>query len=323
MKTVKDFVGNELQIHKICDWLTNFYHHPEKDIPRYVIIQGNSGNGKTYLGELLANTFKVELFRITPLDIESKDSFNEIVKSINIKTLEGKNLKLIFIDDIDEFSNSYRSKLYEIVNISKYPIIYTTKTFSVDKDFYQFSKDALVIKLMKPYTSEIINYIKDKLPFQYDKAVVEKIIKESKSFRSIILSIYNMQINDLTNPSITKAEWLSSISRRCLKDNLKKDEIKYIFDSIRGYDKKSMSVMLKLAEFDYRVSAKFEKAKGESYPTIDKHFVNNMEPPIQKVMLKYQYKKQNNNSKPNAIKKIKKDLEVKSKKTTSSVDKWI
>jgi len=323
MKTIKDFVGNEILIHKIVKWLEKRYHNPDEETPKYAILQGSSGNGKSYLGELLANTFRVELFRITPLDIESKDDLNNIIKSINMNTLEGKPYKLIFIDDIDEFSKQYRNKLFNIVEISKFPIIFTTKTF-IDSDFYNFSKNGERFNLFKPYAKEIIEYIKDKLPFHYDKDRVEKIIKESKSFRSIELSLYNMQVNSLVSPLLTKNEWFSSINRRELKSNLSKDEIITLFDSIRGYDKNALKVMMKVAEFDYRVTAKYEKAKGESYPTIDKFFVNNMNAPIEKVMLKYQYKKNiNNNSVKKVMKESKQKKKIKPKKISSSVDRWI
>jgi len=316
MKTIKDFVGNDIQLHKICDWLTNKYHTDSDDIAKYAIIHGFSGNGKTFLGEVLADVFKVELYRITPFEIESEDDLNEAIKSINIKTLTGKKHRLIFIDDIDEFSYKQRKKLYTIPAISIYPVIYATKTFSIDKDFYQFNKDALTISLSKPRMGDMIPYIKEKLPFHYDKTKVEQILKESKSFRSAVLSIYSMSSNSLVNPDITRQEFLSLINRRRIKRNINSKDVRIIFDSIRGYDTNALKVMLRFAEFDYRLNAKHEKAEGESYPTIDKFFINNMEEPIHKVALKYQYT-ENNKTNSQIIKTIKKT------KKTSSVDNWI
>jgi len=317
MKTVKDFVGNEISIHKICDWLTKFYHKESNDIPKYAIIHAFSGNGKSFLGQLLANTFKVSMYRIMPYDINSESDLNDVTKSINIKTLGGQKHKLIFIDDFDEFNYKQRQKLYEIPQMSIYPVIYTTKTFSIDKDFYNFNKKGLTISLSKPRMGDMIPYIKEKLPFHYDKTKVEEILKQSNSFRSAVLSIYNMSTNNLTNPSVSRQGFLSSISRRKLPRNLNSKDAKILFDSIRGYDINALKVMMKVAEFDYRLKGKFERAQDESYPTIDKFFVNNMKEPIHKVGLKYQYKNNNKNN-YQILKSIKK-----TKKNISSVDKWI
>lgn len=316
MKTVEDFVGNSISIHKICDWLTKKYHKEDNKLPKYAVIHGFSGNGKSYLGKLLANTFKVELYKIAPYDINSDEDLNQAIKSINIKTLTGQEHRLILIDDLDEFTYKQRTTLYEIPATSIYPVIFTTKTFSIDKNFYQFNRKALTISLSKPAMGDMVDYIKDKLPFHYDKTKVEEILKQSNSFRSAVLSIYNMSVNRLTHPSVSRQGFLSSISRRKVPRSLNKKDIRILFESIRGYDKNAMQVMMRVAEFDYRVSAKFERAEGESYPTIDKFFVNNMKEPVHKVGLKYQYnnKKKNNSQILKTIKKTKKG---------SSVDKWI
>jgi len=323
MLPVNKFVGNNVQVHKIFNWIQSIYS--KDDVPKYAVIKGNSGNGKTFLVELLAESFNAELFRITPADINKKDDFNDIIKSINISSLDNKKYKIILVDDIDNFSKKIRTKLYEISKISKYPVIYTTKTFSVDKDFYTFNKDAFTITLYLPERVDIINYINQKYPSKFSKETLISIIEKSKSFRSVILSLYNLQVNDFTEGDFTKKELLLSINQRNLKSNLIKghgrEDIKYVFDSIRGYDKDNLQVMMRFAEFDYRVRGKYEKAQGESYTSIDKFFVNNMKAPIEKIKLEYVYKKNNNISKN--FKKVKKDLKVKSKKSTSSISKWI
>jgi len=316
MKTVKDFVGNEIQVHKICNWLNKLYHNEKNDISNYAIIHGFSGNGKSFLVELLANDFNVELFKITPFELNSETNLNNFIKSINIKTLTGKKNRLIFIDDFDEFDWKYRKKLYDIPDISIYPVIYSTKTFSIDKNFYQFYKKALTISLSKPRMGDMIKYIKNKLPFYYDKTKVEQILKESNSFRSAVLSVYNMSVNNLTNPTVSKQSFISSVNRKVTNKNLTSNDVKLIFDSIRGYDINSMKVMMKFAEFDYRLKGKFERTEGESYPAIDKFFVNNMKEPINKIGLKYVYK----NNRDDNSKILKK---IKNIKKSSSVNKWI
>jgi len=147
MDTIENFIGNDNAKEAIVNWLNYHFHSTATvkckkcgfpvmfkgdveyvncpkcssivsiDIKKYMFLYGSSGNGKSYLPKLLANSFEVELFKITPLDIQSTADLNEIIKSINIGTLSGKKRKIVLIDDIDEYNNRYKMGLQNRINI--------------------------------------------------------------------------------------------------------------------------------------------------------------------------------------------------------------
>jgi len=286
MKTVDDFIGNKSSVEKLCTWLTKYYHEPTAEIPNYCILSGISGNGKSFLPTLLANSFKVELFQITPLDITSMEDVNEVIKSINTTTLTGGRYKLVLIDDIDEYQVGYRTRLMEIAELSNHPVIFTCKKY-VFLHEPEFTKNALRIKLNKPLTRELLNYLKT--ISRLDIHILDNIARQSKSVRSAILALYSHSPNSLINPIETGYLLFKTINKRQLTQVLNRRNIKYIFDAIRGYDEDALKVMERFAEFDYRIRARFED--------IEPFFVNKMEEPIERVKLesrkksKYVFKK--------------------------------
>ena len=300
MQTLTDFIGNKEAISKVGNWLNACYHNEIRET-NYIVLQGNSGNGKTELVLLLANSFDVALFRINPSDIENQQDLNDFIKSVNITTLEGKKHKLILIDDLDDYSKDYQKKLYELPLISKHPIIYTCKTSYFDKDFL---KEGMYVKLKKPLTSELLEYLKTISNLPEDK--LKEIALESKSVRSAILSVKNASVNELLNPNVTKWESLRSINERKLTEPINRENINFIFKSIKGYDKNALAVMLRFADFDYRIKAKFEE--------IDPYFVNEMKEPIEKVKLEYVYNDENYNGKKESKKTEDKVIEKEEKK---------
>jgi len=324
MQTLNDFVGNKEAISKIINWLNACYHNEIRET-NYVVLQGVSGNGKTELVLLLAKSFDVALFRITPSDIENQQDLNDFIKSVNITTLEGKKHKLILIDDLDDYSKENQKKLFELPLVSKHPIIYACKTTYFDKDFL---KNGMYVKLKKPLTSELMEHLKTISDLPEDK--LKEIALESKSFRSAILSVKNASVNELLNPNITKRESLRSINDRKLMEPINRENINFIFKSIKGYDKNALLVMLRFADFDYRIKAKFEE--------IEPYLVNKMIEPIEKVKLDYVYNEDNHNGKKKESKKTedkiiekveKKEVMVfekepkKIKKPLSTLDKFL
>jgi len=270
MKTINDFLGNQTQVKQLCDWLNKFYHEPTSEVQGYAIVYGPSGNGKTLLGKLLANSFEVELMLFTPLDTNVDD----IIKSINMKTLDGMEHKLILIDDLDEFPSNMKKKLFELSNISNHPIIYTCKGLFFPPEF--ISK-GLVVKIKKPLTTEIYDHLKTISNLPPEKLM--EIAKDSPSVRSAELSTYNASVNDLTNPTQTNYDVFKNAKARSLSGNLGRGKVAYLFSCIEGYDLDALKVRGKFAEFDYRTKVKFEE--------IDSYFINYMREPIEKV-LKYQ-----------------------------------
>jgi len=311
---VNAVVGNTKPLHQLCDWLNKYYNTDETDIPAYAIIYGSSGNGKTFIVENIAESMKVELFRITPFDIETTDDLNNIIKSLNMKTLQGSSYKLICIDDIDEYKSSYTQKLLELCKISKNPIIYTTKTYSLDKDFI---KNSLLVRVKKPLTSQLVTYLKEKAITLCEEHIIEEIARKSKSVRSAQLALYNYAVNEMIQPNQTMKERFTAIKNRVLVSNLTKHDIFLLYASLKGYDADTLRVRHRLANFDYRVRGMFEKPGDEEIePYIDEFFVNLMNEPIEKVSFSYKQKEKKKKKLilPNVKNNIPKE---------ASIEKWI
>lgn len=331
MNTVRNFIGNSSAKEAIVNWLNYHFHstatakckkcgfpvmfkgdtehvfcpkcnsNVNVDIKDYVFLYGNSGNGKSYLPELLANSFDVELFRITPLDIQSTNNLNEIIKSINMGTLSGKKHKIILIDDVDEYSSRYKIGLYEIGTISRHPVIYTSKRdlyppyqtkYKSAKKYHtilEFIKNGLILRIYKPTTSEMFEHLKTISNLPDD--TLKTIARESKSFRSAVLSTYTANVNDLIIPIHSKRELLKSVKDRKFKQTLRLDNwrnvdeitIMDIFKCIKGYGDSAVALSERLANFDYRMRVLFEE--------IDPCFVNDMIEPIETIDIDWVWKK--------------------------------
>ena len=310
---IDSFIGNKSQIIVITNWLNDYYHQTSDIIPNYCIITSASGNGKTFLVNLLAKDFGVELFAITPLDATKID---DIIKSINIMPLDGSKYKLILVDDIDEFPVNVRKKLYEIGNISKHPIIFTAKSTSFPVEFIEGSlkrnkNTKQLIRLEKPLDEDLLKHLKT--ISNLGTPILEKIAKESKSMRSAILATYNQSPNEVSNPSLQLREYLASIKARKLTKSLDRGDIGFLFSCIQGYDSNALDVMKRFANFDYRNKVQYQKIKP--------YFVNNMIEPISQIQL--QYKKPLVDKVVIEKKKPKKEKIKIQVKPASSISKWI
>jgi len=287
-------------------WLNEFFHGEAKK--GKAIFYGQSGDGKTLLAQLLSKSYDVELFSICPFDIKGEDNLNDFIKSLNSKPLT-KEKKIILIDDIDEFQSRYRNKLLKVTSI--YPIIYTTKTLGRDVISNEFKSECQII-FIKPLTSELIEHLKSKCSLPIEQ--IDEIARKSKSVRSAELSILTECINDLRDDIGTYGKLIYDLQQRCLTQTVNRDNIKTIFDSIKSYDKDSLKVMERLADFDFRIRYKYEE--------IDPWFVNNMTEPIDRVVEKKEFKNSNNKKKPK--KEVKERVEkTPEKKKSISIDDFI
>lgn len=307
---VEQFAGNFSQINAIMYWLNRFYggdcdnsywfdefiDGPKSN--KFILIIADSGNGKTYLPELISKDFKIELLHITPFDINNGDDLNNFIKSINMMTLDGKE-KLVLIDDIDEYYSTYKNKLISIKEHSRFPIIYTSKTpikiSEVDTEKqkrnknlknFTYLKDGIIVRIHKPTPSEIKSLLEKKSIKDVPYDIVEKISQESKSVRSAINSLQNYSVNKLVEPYKTIRDLVNDVKKRDLKEPMDDSLLKVVFDSVQGFDEDSMKVMLRLSDYDYQINRCWmHTGQKPIHPFI----VNHMKEPIEKV-LSYRYK---------------------------------
>jgi len=120
----EEFIGNKGTVEKIDNWFRTKYS-------KSIVIQGQPGNGKTFLVELFAKKYDYYLERIDPYDINNINDFNNIIKTLNLIPLECEQTeKIILVENIDEFHSNYRKKLFDI-KLCKYPVIYTGTKISL------------------------------------------------------------------------------------------------------------------------------------------------------------------------------------------------
>lgn len=293
---LNDFIGNKNKVQFLYNRLLDFYRGTRET--NYIIIIGNSGNGKTLLAELLAKELKAELFRIQPFLIESNDDLNNFIKSVNIDSLDYKR-KLILIDDIDDFHFIYKKGLLSIPEISRFPVIFTSKDFNFSREMksgsLRTSDNKWFFKLNKPRTSLLKKHLMEEKS-DLSEEEIEKIARESKSVRSAILSLRSSTVNRLVSLKQTKWEIINSIRERKLKAPLTRKNFHWIFDSIQGCGNGSMKdlddVMQKFSQFHYRIYVKHETYGDKMIKEgIDPFFINNMIEPVEKILWEYKQRK--------------------------------
>lgn len=325
-----EFVGNFETKNTIVEWLNIWYHKGNTGLPLYAILFGTSGNGKTFLPTILSDMFGVELVRITPFDIQSMNDLYDFIKTINSMTLEGTSYKLILIDDIDEYPAKYQTILFEEAKTNKYPIIFTSTSYSfpqevIDKSLKHSTintrkniKKLELLKVEKPLTSELLDHLKKKakeMNIDISDLKLSEIAQQSTSVRSAEMSLYNLSVNDFLIPSQTRYEFLHSISERKLSVPINRSNIDLLFSSIKDYSEKALKVKAQVSDFDYRIRAKFEE--------IEPFFVNDMIESIDQIKLQLQYdnKERIKGSERISIDKPKEE-EKKKEIDQPSLDKW-
>ena len=337
MRKLSDFIGsnNIDTIQVLVEWINSCYRAKDTVETNYAILYGDSGNGKTFLIQLLAELFHLELFRVTPFDIESGQDIYDILKSVNITTLQGKKHRIILVDDFHDFKKNYQNQLLKIKDISQYPVVYSMRRYPTRQDFINGSLKASkgrLLKVEKPLSTEILEYLKEHSSLPIPE--LRKIAEESTSFRSAILCVNGNCVNDTLDPWTSRGKVLQSMKNRKLDRILDRGDIRTTFRAIQGYDEKALEVRKAFSDFDYRVCGKFERVGTIS--GIDPWFVNNMEEPIEDVELRLVYKQYNNKkkkSKNNTKNKEPKKQEQPVKQTpakkesvphnTPSLSKWL
>lgn len=313
---LNDFVGKQSDIQFFYNWLRSFYRGNTET--NYAIIIGRSGNGKTLLLKLLAKELEAELFRVHPLSVESKEDLDSIIKSINLDSLDHKR-KLILIDDMDEYHSNYKKGLFFIPEISRYPVVYTSKEFmfpqNIREGSFKTKKGAYYFGLPKPTTNSLLEYLKTKQS-NLSETEFRTIAEESKSVRSAILSLRNKTVNTLVSEEQSRYEIIDSIRERRLKVPITRKNFRWIWESIQGA--KSIAdldaVMTKFADFNFRIYAQNED--------IDPFFVNNMKEPVERIMWQYKFERKKKTERKRKVEPKKVKSEKPKLNLVNPLDKW-
>lgn len=317
------FVGNKQSVIEIINWLNEFFHGtvsticPHCSFPintelqenilcskckkdfqyercSFAIVYGGTGNGKSYLFEELTKEYNVELFRITSLDIEEGKDIINIIKTMNAMTLEGKKNKLVVIDDIDEYKLNIAKKLYDLITETKQPIVFIRGTYPTKEERNNYGKP-LIVEIKKPSVSELKSHLRTVSNLSED--LLERIARESPSFRSAVLSANSSLVNDLIVSYKSGYQQLKELKARKFEEPLTRENVKWLFNSIRGVEEEPYKLMEHIAEFDYLIRSKFME--------IDPFVLNNLPVDFKKVNFEQRFRNsENGKKKPKKLKKI-------------------
>lgn len=277
---LEEFRGNEKKVKELVDWLDIYFHSKQKGTSPFVVIFSRTGNGKTTLVQALADSYNVDLYRITTDDIRTTKDFNNCVKSLNLERLDGKNAKIVLFEDFYEISY-FRAKIIELCNlgICKYPIIVTMDRYPVEEEL----RKGLVIELAKPRTSQLIELLKFKqreLGFNYDDETLRQIAIDSPSVRSAINALYTGVASKRNSANIGLLDIRKQLVQRGLQQDLREYPNKpYLITTLTKnmncYTSDGFKVLRRFTFFDYEIKARFL--------SVDKFLVNNMKEPIEKI----------------------------------------
>jgi hypothetical protein len=254
----EQFVGNKQTVSKVDSWFNDKHS-------KCIVLDGTPGNGKTFLIELLAAKYNYYLQAVDPYDVTDIKEFNNILKTLNLIPLEcAQTKKIILIENINEFHKNYRTKLFDIQDICKYPIVYTGTKVDIPG---KYRNKIEVFRINKPAPTEIKNFLKQKikeLNIEIEDDVIDQIARQTPSIRSAINSLYNSSPNDITNPIPTLFEQVNNIKYKVLKDDVDITLLHYIFGNVED-----SNIMELLCDYDMALNRRFTDR-------LDGYLFNNM-----------------------------------------------
>lgn len=232
--TLKDVIGNRLQIKKIQDFI-------KRNEPHILGIVGPSGSGKTTIANCIFKETNANI-----LEVVSGQTIKEIVTSIRTfctyKTIQdfmNPRKKIIFIDNIEVLMSQEKtiiSALQDIVDLlKKYKIrMIITCRINEDKKLLDFKGDIDIIKIGFPAVKDTLIYLLDILEKEGyecdDTGVLEYITKNRGSIRESLIHILesNETQEDTRISNLFKDMNGFEIAKKLLHESYNFQEISYL-----------------------------------------------------------------------------------------------
>jgi len=315
---LKNYIGNMNDVNKLHNWLDQFFNSPSKKLKKFVIIEGSTGNGKTFLVRCMANEFGVDLHRITPDKITMQEKAMKVREDTMVCDIDGTGNKIVLFDDFDSCPKRIMKLFYDLYEECPYPIIF------VCKEFYpldiSFKSNALDIHIDKPsikaFSADWYHFLVKKakeLQLDIDDKTIKYIVRESPSVRSSINALYTGNITQNVKRWEYRQDIINDINNRCLKKDIDSELLHFLLRKLDGYDDNSYYVRNRLNHFYYMMKVQYKQS-------IDSFLVNNMIEPIENVKFNIYKKKINLPSKKKIVKPKKKKEKIVKKKEEKIVE---
>lgn len=301
------YVGNKKLQQELLKWIKQSFDAPSV---QYCVLEGKTGNGKTSLVHHTASMLDIPVYTLYPEDVQTKEDINSFLQGINLSTIDGRNHKIVLVEDINDFRKS--ANAYQIHKYTRYPVVYTTtNSFTLEKNFV---RNSLHIKLKKPNPRTLMPLMLDQVK-KYNLDISEDeligISKRSPSVRSALITILSDNIRISENTRNNYYFDLMSVKNKFLKNDFNYFFNKYCFDHIYDFSEESLDARKHFSYIDYHIC--YENFNNKSI-MIPKEIINYYPSSFDSIQLK---KIKISKEKRNEVKKDSIKLEEKKQKSLS------
>lgn len=167
MTHIKDIIGYKKEVEKlksICDFLKNTdkYHNFGVDLPKCLLICGESGAGKTFIAETLANDCEREIFNVSVCNLNEKQ-----IKKVFKKARKAAH-SIVLIDDIDyldkeDDEDEYHRLFVEMnkcINDDVFVVVTADNKENIHESFLSKFETEMIIELEPPKIEEASDIFK-------------------------------------------------------------------------------------------------------------------------------------------------------------------
>ena len=294
------YIGNIDSKTALIKWFKEFFNSKTTKTPKYAVLHGPPGNGKTHLVEYLAQAMHLNIHKLT-----ADDNIKDFLQTMNICKLDDLyTKKIILIDSIEDFKGN---SIYNI-DICNYPIIYTSLSYPPEE-----IRHGLILPITKPTSSKLFELLKEKqktMNIKHPDNVLLKIAEESQSVRSAINSLYTGIVQKTSYPNTNILDIKRDLVNRALQQDIDINLLHTITKTGNFYN--NLPILKQLALYDISLKVKYN-------PSIDHFLINNMPAPIESLTwIKQENKKYQKKPKPKP-KSIPKEIP---QSTHKSIDNW-
>ena len=247
-----EILGNNKIIELMEIWLNKL--KKKKDVCNYIFLAGSSGVGKTLTATLVLQEYNYDIHEFNSSNHEKINDFRNTIDSLSknvnvLQLMQNKIQKPAII--IDEVGNSYKNKVFDIINKmkknkKKIPIIIICD-LSLEKKFKPLIKNNNFFVFKKPtrkYLNQISNRIIKNENLNIDKNILNNIYDYvSYDYRKLIITLDDLKYNGYID---------NDVFQEYQKNNIKKKNETTLFDTVSNllYYKTNIDECHLLYEYD-------------------------------------------------------------------------